>query len=207
MEQRDNCGERTIAHIEERAEGAAVITGYAATFYDGTPNTEFRLWDGAVERIMPGAFDNALARPDDVRALFNHSANHVLGRVAAGTMRLAVDATGLRYEIDMPDTTVGHDTMASVKRRDITGSSFKFTVDDEEWRREGAGEIRELRDVQLFDIGPVTYPAYESTSAAARSGDMSDAKFSHVAWQRDNEAQIARRNRARVVEISAHSGI
>src|SRR5215475_2335681 len=74
-------------------------TGFAAVFYkDGDPDTEYQLYPDLVERIAPGAFDRAV-REDDVRGLMNHDPNLLLGRTAAGTLKLSADATGLRYEI------------------------------------------------------------------------------------------------------------
>jgi HK97 family phage prohead protease len=156
--------------VEKRADGKPVIVGYAAVFYDGTERTQFELWDGMVERITPGAFRNAVAT-DDVRALFNHNSDHVLGRSTAGTLSLTEDDVGLRYEITPGDTSISRDVQEYIARREITGSSFSFSVLDETSRKEGGLEIRELRGVKLYDVGPVTFPAYEGTTAAIRSND------------------------------------
>jgi hypothetical protein len=145
------------------------IEGYAAVFYDGTPGSQYELWENFVERIMPGAFDRALRDKHDVRGLFNHDANQVLGRTGAGTMRLSVDDTGLRYEIDPGDTTAGRDTVENLDRGDVDGSSFSFIPTVVTTREEGDFVVREITDVDLFDVGPVTFPAYEGTSAMARS--------------------------------------
>ena len=83
-----------------------MIEGYAAVFYDGTERTEFRLGPNMVERIHPGAFDEAF-RDDDVVALFNHDQSLIIGRRSAGTLRLSLDARGARYEIDEGETTIG----------------------------------------------------------------------------------------------------
>jgi uncharacterized protein len=122
----------SVAPIEQRAEGDKnVITGYGAVFYNSAdPGTEYSLYDDMVERIGPNAFDDALNR-DDVRGLFNHDSSMLLGRMGAKTLRLAVDQTGLRYEIDMPDTSTGNDVMALIRRGDIFGSSFSFQVEEQ----------------------------------------------------------------------------
>ena len=181
----------TTGHKLETRDGEKpVIFGYAARFYDGTPATEFELWTDTVERIMPMAFDKALAE-DDVRALFNHDTNHILGRTTAKTLTLGKDDLGLRYEIDVPATTLGRDLALSVKRGDVTGSSFSFVTTDEEWRKEGGKNIREIKGVQLFDVGPVTFPAYESTTSAVRSVSEPDssARQSFEAWQAGEKAK------------------
>lgn len=164
---------RVTPQLETREDGQKVLTGYAAVFHRADdPGTEYTLWAGVVERVMPGAFDRALKEGDDVRALFNHKTDRVLGRSGAGTLRLSVDARGLRYEIDLPDTEDGRAVAELVRRGDITQSSFGFLPDDNGgalWREEGTRDIRELHSVRLYDVGPVTYAAYESTTASIRS--------------------------------------
>jgi hypothetical protein len=220
-----------VVAVESRADDQpSQIAGYAAVYYDGTPETEFVLWEGAVERIMPGAFDRAI-REDDVRGLFNHDPNQVLGRTAANTLTLSSDATGLRYVDDVPDTGVGRDVSASIERGDVTGSSFSFTITDVEWRVEDEIEIREIRGVRVYDVGPVTFAAYEATSAGIRALQVLDvthmgtvgraytlgedpldgvrserAELLKADWagaesDRRELARIARRNRARIVEL------
>src|SRR5688572_2866304 len=116
---------RTIASpIEVREDGDKpnVLSGYAALF-----NTETVIGGMFREAVAPGAFRDAMGR-DDVRALFNHDANIVLGRTGNGTVRLSEDAVGLRYEVDLPDTQAARDLMVSVRRGDISQSSFAFGI-------------------------------------------------------------------------------
>ena len=161
--------------IETRQNGSPVITGYASVFYRaGVPGTEFRLGKDVVERIEPTAFDSSMRRSDDVRALFNHDPSVVLGRSKSGTLRLSVDATGLRYEIEPPDTQAAKDVMTSIKRGDITGSSFAFQTITDKFENSKPDNIRMVKDVTLWDVGPVTYPAYEASTAGARALGLSD---------------------------------
>lgn len=174
---------RTIQRAPEtRAEGdskAGIITGYAAVYYDGTPGTEYELLDDkgnliGVERVMPGAFERALQKDADVRGLFNHDADNVLGRTAAGTMALTSDEIGLRYVITPGNTSIAKDVLEMVNRKEVTGSSFSFDIapGGAKWGRSDDGiPVRELTDLILFDAGPVTFPAYEATTASARSKD------------------------------------
>jgi HK97 family phage prohead protease len=146
-----------------------IITGYAAKF-----NTRSRNLGGFVEVIKPGAFDNVLN--DDVRALFNHDSNIVLGRTSSGTLKLTVDDVGLRYEISPPDSqTVKDLVIEPLKRGDINQSSFAFRVmsDGQQWDEDEDGMyVRSITKVSsLADVCPVTYPAYDDTEAAARSLD------------------------------------
>ncbi len=184
MERRFVGAAQCRVRIENRADDKRAIVGYGAVYYDGTPATEFKLWSGTVERIMPGAFDRAV-KEDDVRALFNHDPNHLLGRSTAGTLKLSTDETGLRYDIDPPDTQIGRDVMVSLDRKDITGSSFSFSVISETWRDDEAAGIviRELNEVRLFDVSPVTYPAYEGANAGVRvEGNLDEARASYKAF-------------------------
>jgi len=206
----DACRVRTV----KRDAGGTIIEGYAAVFYDPEdPGTEFQLWGDTVERIMAGAFDHVLTEGDDARALFNHSPDHLLGRVTAKTLRLTVDKRGLKYEIDPPDTQLGRDTVISIDRGDLTGSSFCFIVGKTMWILENEGTdhertIREIHEIsELFDVGPVTYPAYESTTAGVRSeNDLAEARASFEAWKAERVKDIAadlamRERRLRLLEV------
>ena len=165
------------------------LVGYASVFYDGTPKTEFRLWEDFVERIMPGAFDKTLKAKDDVRALFNHDPSLILGRTTAGTVGLEIDKRGLRYSIELGSTTVAEDVVEHVRRGDISGSSFGFEVTDVVHRMEDKVDIREIAGVKLFDIGPVTFPAYEATDVSVRADELADIR-SELAVSKANRAKI-----------------
>ena len=154
--------------VQMRIEGETrTLDGYAAVF-----SRETVIGDYFRETIAPGAFASAV-KDADVRGLFNHDPNHVLGRTASGTMRLVEDKTGLRYSIDPPDTSLGRDVATLVERGDITGSSFGFTVKRDSWTRAtvpGELPLRTIEEVEwLRDVGPVTFPAYEETTVQARS--------------------------------------
>lgn len=162
--------------VQVRAEGdAKKLEGYAAVF-----GRETVIGDFFREVIEPGAFASAI-KGGDVRGLFNHDPNYVLGRTAAKTMRLEEDKAGLRYVIDPPDTTLGRDVMALVARGDITGSSFGFTVKRDSWTRPskpGELPLRTIHEVDwLRDVGPVTFPAYEETSVQARDAASANAEL------------------------------
>jgi HK97 family phage prohead protease len=145
------------------------LEGYAAVF--NQPSEDL---GGFRETIKPGAFTDTLAAKADVRALFNHDPNFVLGRSKSGTLRLAQDNTGLRISCDMPDTQVARDLMTLCERGDIDQMSFGFYVDEENWNqsKDANGDVvysRELVKCSLFDVSAVTYPAYPQTSVEARS--------------------------------------
>ena len=151
--------------IEVRAEGdnTPTISGYASVF-----NRQSENLGGFREIIAPGAFDSVLG--DDVRALFNHDPNYLLARSTSGTLRLSVDEQGLRYEFEPPNTTAGRDLVESMKRGDITQSSFAFTVAKDSWEERDGSVVRTINKVErLFDVSPVTYPAYPDATVGMRS--------------------------------------
>jgi HK97 family phage prohead protease len=186
------------------------ITGYAAPFFRaGDPGTEYQLYDDLVERIMPSAFDRAL-KEDDIRALFNHNLDFVLGRMLAGTLELISDNFGLRYRIAPPDTQIARDVIKSIERGDVSGSSFSFLIhpNGANYFKDGTGRyVRELHSVQLFDVGPVTFPAYKaSTSSIRAAADPADARKDLEAWQaRQLDATLAG-YRARAIATGAAVG-
>ena len=159
--------ETRLGTLEVRNDdGENRLSGYAAVFDQLSENL-----GGFREKIAPGAFDKVLK--DDVRALFNHEPNLILGRTRANTLKLEIDATGLHYRIDPPDTQYARDLTESIKRGDITQSSFAFRVEDDHWNEDDDGRlIRTIKQFKrLYDISPVTYPAYPDTTVAARSMD------------------------------------
>lgn len=161
--------ERRYLTTELRAVGSGekpVIRGYAANYEQRTQIFDF------YEEIAPGAFRAVLESDPDVVGLLNHDNNQVLGRTSAGTMTLREDENGLFYEISInEDDREAMNTYAKVARGDIKQSSFAFTVKAEQWTEQDDDyPVRRITEVgQLFDVSPVTYPAYPTTSAAVRS--------------------------------------
>jgi uncharacterized protein len=131
------------------------------------------------ERIMPGAFDGVME--DDVRALFNHDYNLVLGRSAAKTLKYGVDENGLWYEVDLPDTEYARNLAHSIERGDIDKSSFSFSIErgGDKWLQDPEDLSMEIREVnrieRLFDVSPVTIPAYPQTSVQVSARSISHA--------------------------------
>ena len=152
--------------IEERGEDKRpVIRGHAAVFNQLSEDL-----GGFREQIAPGAFSEAIQK-DDVRALLNHDANYVLGRNGAGTLRMSEDTHGLAVQIDPPDTQWARDLLVTMKRGDITQMSFGFSVRPagQDWAKDDEGRlIRTLKRLRLFDVSPVTFPAYPQTDVAVR---------------------------------------
>lgn len=156
---------------------AVTLRGYAAKFDVLSENL-----GGFREQIAPGAFADVLG--DDIRALFNHDPNHVLGRSTSGTLRVSQDSTGLYYEVDLPDTQAARDLQVSIDRGDVSQSSFAFRVapNGDTWDENEDGVI--IRTItkfaRLYDVSPVTYPAYPDATVGTRSLQ---------AWKASREAQ------------------
>jgi len=170
----NNNMEKRIFNVETRVDstedGKDVVVGYASV-YDSRSNN----LGGFYEYIERGAFNEELISNSDVRALINHDPNLILARNTSGTLKLSADERGLRYEFEMPETSYGKDLAISMKRGDITQSSFAFTVAQDEWLTNDLGEnIRTITKIdRLYDVSPVTYPAYsqaESDLVVAQRG-------------------------------------
>lgn len=176
-----------------KTEQGKFMEGYAAVFYDASKpdETQFRLWNDCYERIMPGAFDNAISRPDDVRCLFNHDESDIYGRTVAGTLTLSIDKVGLRFSCLLPDTDDAGELAVAIERGDLSACSFGFRADDVVWRDVGEMSFRELNDVTLYDVGPVTFPAYAGTS-------LEIAKRSWSSYQQETRQQAAKRLQRRI---------
>jgi len=171
--------QRMLSQAELRADEGRMLVGYAARFDVvadiGPPGTPFFR-----EVIRRGAFSRALAEKQDVRALFNHGEEPLpLGRTSAGTLRLSEDNVGLRFELDVPDTTFARDLLVSIQRGDVSDMSFAFRPVREVWDDSSNPPLRELLDVDLFDISPVVFPAYQGTSVGVRSA--ADVLAEHAA--------------------------
>ena len=199
------------AQIEVRAaegkEPPDKVFGYAAKFNVLSENLGSDLYQFR-EKIEPGAFDDVLN--DDVRALFNHSNDHILARSknGEGTLSLGVDEVGLWYEFEAPDTQAGRDLMTSIKRGDVDQSSFSFTVDEagQDWEesQEGDGPMIATRTIKrvrrLYDVSPVTFPAYPDATVAVRSLEQFKADMR-------SEEKESQENISEVMDWAARFGI
>ena len=166
--------EKRIFNIETRVDstedGRDLVVGHASV-YDSRSNN----LGGFYEFIERGAFTEELINSSDVRALINHDPNLILARNTSGTLNLTADERGLKYEFEMPETSYGKDLSISMKRGDITQSSFAFTVAEDDWSTDADGNnIRTIKKIdRLYDVSPVTYPAYnmaESDLVVAKRG-------------------------------------
>lgn len=154
-----------LSEVEENSMKTRSISGYAAVF-----DKDSQDFGGWIERIDKRAFDTVLS--DDTFALFNHDPNQVLARNGAG-LKMEVDEVGLRYTFSAPNTTLGNDMLELIRSKVITQSSFAFRVSAQEWihsEDRSKPSIRIVKKVsRLYDVSPVTYPAYPDTTVGTRS--------------------------------------
>lgn len=153
--------------LDESDPAAPKLSGHIAVFNQFSED-----FGGWREQIAPGAFAESLKRADDVRALWNHENDLVLGRLSAGTLKLAEDEVGLAFENTPPDTGWFKDRAVSIRRKDVTGASFGFFTDEDVWEKnhETGVSIRTLKRVTLVEVSPgVTFPAYPQTDVALAS--------------------------------------
>lgn len=142
-----------------------VICGYFAVF-----NSDFEMWPGEIERVAPGAFSSSLG--GDIRALIDHETRLVLGRTSSGTLILREDEVGLYGEIQINEAdTDAMNLYARVQRGDVSQCSFGFDIVKEDYQvsPDGKSCTYTIRDVVLYEVSIVTFPAYEATSVEARS--------------------------------------
>ena len=155
------------SELRTNAEGRTIV-GYAA---------KFERWSEPImcwfkEQIARDAFSECDVT--DVIMCFNHNIDSILARTTSGTLTLSTDDEGLRFEFEAPATTMGNDMLELVRRGDISKCSFKFTVEEDEWRyadKENKLEYdeRTIRKIgKLYDVSLVVYPAYSDTEAGVR---------------------------------------
>lgn len=168
------------------AENELFIEGYFSVF-----NTNYDLWEGASESIAPGAFENTLG--GDIRALIDHETRLVLGRNKAGTLELREDSHGLWGKITVnPNDVDAMNLYERVKRGDVDQCSFGFDIvrEDTEIREDGSVHWT-IREVKLYEVSVVTFPAYEETSVKARKDEYAEIlKRKNDKWREDMNTRL-----------------
>jgi uncharacterized protein len=146
-----------------------VISGYAAVF-----NSKTSIGDFFEEVVAPGAFARTISENGDIRALFNHNWDHVLGRTKNGTLKVEEDNRGLKFEVELPNTSLARDLAESLRRGDINQCSFGFFATNDTWDYAVEPAVRTLNEVELYEISVVSIPAYEDTEVSLRSKEIDE---------------------------------
>ena len=174
---------RSIASKFEtrESEEGLFIEGYFSVF-----NSTYELWPGATESVAPGAFANTLG--GDIRALIDHETRLVLGRNKSGTLELREDSHGLwgRVKIN-PNDQDAVNLYERVKRGDVDQCSFGFDIVKEDTEVRDDGSVHwTIREVKLYEVSVVTFPAYTETSVSARKRDFEEIKKRETEEWRDD---------------------
>lgn len=167
--------------IREDEQGNKILSGYAVKWEKKSHvmgyYRKFR------EQFRQGAFTDSLQN-DDQRFLWAHDTSKVLGRTKNGTLRLIEDSIGLRFELTLPDTTLGEDTYKTIKRGDVDGVSFGFSMINEEIEEPDDDlMLRTVTKAKLFEVSAVAFPAYPDSEVSARGYDP----YKNIIEERERE--------------------
>ena len=191
--------EKRIFNIENRFEtredGQEVVIGYGSIWNSRSENL-----GGFYEYISPDAISQETIDKSDVRALINHDPNLVLARSTAGNLSLSVDEKGLRYEFSIPETSYGKDLAINMKNGNINQSSFAFTVGADEWSTDEDGnDIRTITSIEkLYDVSPVTYPAYSQAESDLVVAQRALAMYKENKEIKEEETDLVARSLAQL---------
>ena len=175
------------AQIREEG-GKRYLEGYFSVF-----DEPYQVFDGWIETVAPGAFARYLAGGGDVKVLWNHDSNVVLGSTANKTAALNEDNTGLfgRVEINESDQEAVN-AYARIQRGDVDGCSFGFDIarQEEWWDENGVYRTRITEVDPLYEVSPCTFPAYKATSISARNEEtLCTAREKYKAAQEQKRKQ------------------
>ena len=191
--------EKRIFNIENRFEtredGQEVVVGYGSIWNSRSENL-----GGFYEFISSSAITEETIAKSDVRALINHDPNLVLARSTAGNLSLSVDEKGLRYEFSIPETSYGKDLAINMKNGNINQSSFAFTVGADEWSTDEDGnDIRTITSIEkLYDVSPVTYPAYSQAESDLVVAQRALAMYKENKEIKEEETDLVARSLAQL---------
>lgn len=187
---REDLVRMSTVRFDEAGDGNTLV-GYAAVFNEPTVIDS---WEGHfVERIAPGAFRKTLReRGDLVKVLFNHGMDPSIGDKPLGKPTvMKEDERGLYVEVPLSDTSYNADIKALLRDGALDGMSFRMTVTKEKW--DDPTDARELpertiMEIRLYELGPVTFQAYEATQVGIRS----HAPAAFEAWRAAHEPPALR---------------
>lgn len=166
-ETRNSATTSSSVEVRQNDDGKRTLTGYAVKWGLRSSKIANRFF----EVFEKGSFRESLEN-SDIRALWSHDKSKVLGRTKNGTLRLTEDDIGLRFELDLPNTTLGNDVFESINRGDVDGVSFGFRNAISKWNKQTPNEVvRSINKAELFEISPVGFPAYPDTTVSVRDLD------------------------------------
>lgn len=182
-----------LSNVELRAsgDGAQKLSGYFIE-WDKLSNPIMGLFQ---EKFQRGAFQNL---DGDIKALWQHDPSKVMGRTTNGTLNISEDERGAKFEITPdPNITWHQDAVRSIQRGDVSEMSFMFVADNDEWDDSNPDmAIRTVTEARLYEVSPVTFPAYPQTSVGVRSAQDVFKRYSE---QRSNKEKDE--NKLKMIEI------
>jgi HK97 family phage prohead protease len=183
--------------VRKSEDGTHTISGYAVKWEMKSETMGY--WTRFKEQFKKGAFSESLTN-DDQRALWSHDTSQVLGRTKNGTLRLSEDDVGLKFELDLPNTTLGNDAFETIKRGDVDGVSFGFSMQKQEWDESDPDNIlRSVVQARLFEISPVAFPAYPDSVVSARGYDPYKVYVDER--NQNNQSNIQAKHRERELQL------
>lgn len=196
-EEENNMGKENICELRtypielriSEENGKERITGFGAVY-----NSRSEDLGGFTEIIVPGCFKRSLKENKDIKSYINHDPNKILGRTSAGTLNIKDDEKGIYYEADPPNTSYANDLKESMKRGDIKHSSFSFITVKDRWENESGKQVRYLEDADIFELGPVTDPAYLGSSSSVKYRSADKVYEEHMEEIKESEKQEEVRN-------------
>lgn len=197
LERREFVAERL--EVRRQPDQPPIISGYAVVF--DAPSRILHDWSGQpfVERFDAGAFDAWLRTDPELVALWNHNADMPLARRSRGTLQIAIDAYGLRFEMTTPENSWGTDAIVAIQRGDVVGMSFLFEAVRDAWVPPNADGVaqRTVLESVLYEISPVTFPAYPTTQVTVRTVRVpkfgSDSRAADEIERRRQHLEVRRR--------------
>ncbi|WP_040981075.1 HK97 family phage prohead protease [Oceanobacillus jeddahense] len=171
--------------IREDDDGNRTLSGYAVKWE--MKSQVLGMFFKFREQIKKGAFLESLNN-DDQRFLWSHDPSKVLGRSKNNTLRLQEDNTGLRFELDLPNTSLAKDTYESIQRGDVDGVSFGFNVqDDEVDEPDDDMPLRTIKKAKLIEVSAVAFPAYPDSEVSARGYDPMKERVEEMKGYREEQ--------------------
>lgn len=185
--------------VEGEGDAPKKIRGFGVVY-----NKRSQDLGGFVEIIRPGAFKTSLESGKELKSFFNHDPNFVLATTRSEPPLIIRDRPGgIEYEYEIPDTSYGKDLEKNIAARRVVGSSFAFRTIKDNWYEDGSTQVREVLEAELFELGPVTNPAYLPSSVSVRS--TKEVYDNFVAETRAREAAEAEKEKARARESELRS--
>lgn len=179
---------RAVEGTEDRfVEGVGVVYG-----------KEVEIWPGFREKIRAGAFNKTLQGGSEIKSFFNHDASQVLATTRSNpALEIQDTDKGLRFKAPIPPTSYGNDLRVNLERKNVRGASFSFDVDEEGdiiTRDEKGVYHREITSATMYEVGPVTNPAYPQTSVSLRSIEQTQKECIERCNQKSGAAEIELQN-------------